>query len=69
MAVLPLVLLAAMDGSIRYLVMPHVTSALRSIADQALWVLDIYGFVAGSLPIAFGNIGDRAEYDLGRDGV
>lgn len=59
MAVLPLVLLVAMDGSILYLAMPHVTSALTPTADQALWILDIYGFVVGSLLIAFGNIGDR----------
>jgi DHA2 family multidrug resistance protein-like MFS transporter len=59
MAVLPLVLLVAMDGSILYLAMPRVTSALTPTADQALWILDIYGFVVGSLLIAFGNIGDR----------
>ncbi|MDW9613935.1 MFS transporter [Sinorhizobium meliloti] len=58
-AILPLVLLVAMDGSILYLAMPHVTSALMPTADQALWILDIYGFVVGSLLIAFGNIGDR----------
>jgi DHA2 family multidrug resistance protein-like MFS transporter len=58
-AVLPLVLLVAMDGSILYLAMPHVTSALQPTADQALWILDIYGFVVGSLLIVFGNIGDR----------
>jgi MFS transporter, DHA2 family, multidrug resistance protein len=45
MAVLPLVLLVAMDGSILYLAMPHVTSSLTPTADQALWILDIYGFV------------------------
>ena len=59
LAVLPLVLLVAMDGSILYLAMPHVTSALTPTADQALWILDIYGFMVGSLLIAFGNIGDR----------
>ncbi|MBB4279153.1 MFS transporter [Rhizobium mongolense] len=59
MAVLPLVLLVAMDGSILYLTIPHVTSALTPTADQALWILDIYGFVVGSLLIVFGNIGDR----------
>ncbi len=58
-AVLFLVLLVAMDGSILYLAMPHVTSALMPTADQALWILDIYGFVVGSLLIAIGNIGDR----------
>ncbi|MFC6486618.1 MFS transporter [Nitratireductor sp. GCM10026969] len=59
MAVLPLVLLVAMDGSILYLAMPRVTSAITPTADQALWILDIYGFVVGSLLITFGNIGDR----------
>jgi len=59
MAVLPLVLMVAMDGSILYLAMPRVTSALTPTADQALWILDIYGFVVGSLLITFGNIGDR----------
>jgi DHA2 family multidrug resistance protein-like MFS transporter len=58
-AVLPLVLIVAMDGSILYLAMPHLTSALKPSAEQALWILDIYGFVVGSLLIAFGTIGDR----------
>ena len=59
MAVLPLVLIVAMDGSILYLAMPRVTAALLPSADQALWILDIYGFIVGSLLITFGNIGDR----------
>lgn len=59
LAILPLVLLVAMDGSILYLAMPHVTSALTPTAEQALWILDIYGFVVGSLLITFGSIGDR----------
>lgn len=59
LAVLPLVLIVAMDGSILYLAMPRVTAALLPTADQALWILDIYGFVVGSLLITFGNIGDR----------
>lgn len=57
--VLGLVALVAMDGSVLYLAMPHLTSALTPTADQALWILDIYGFVVGSLLVAFGNIGDR----------
>ncbi len=48
-----------MDASILYLAMPHVTSALTPTAEQALWILDIYGFVVGSLLITFGSIGDR----------
>lgn len=57
--VLALVLLVAMDGSVLYLAMPRVTAAVLPTADQALWILDIYGFVVGSLLIAFGNLGDR----------
>ncbi|MET8830449.1 MFS transporter [Streptomyces sp. NPDC004610] len=53
------VLLVAMDGSILFLAMPRVSQALAPSADQALWVLDIYGFAVGSLLIAFGNLGDR----------
>lgn len=59
LTVLALVLLVAMDGSVLYLAMPRVTSALSPSADQALWMLDIYGFVVGSLLMTFGNIGDR----------
>ncbi|MEV5545282.1 MFS transporter [Streptomyces sp. NPDC052309] len=53
------VLLVSMDGSILFLAMPRVSQALTPTADQALWILDGYGFAVGSLLIAFGNIGDR----------
>ncbi|MBB1626134.1 MFS transporter [Achromobacter sp. UMC71] len=59
LTVLALVLLVAMDGSVLYLAMPRVTAMLSPTADQALWMLDVYGYVVGSLLIAFGNIGDR----------
>jgi DHA2 family multidrug resistance protein-like MFS transporter len=53
------VLLVSMDGSILFLAMARISQALTPTADQALWILDIYGFAVGSLLIAFGNIGDR----------
>lgn len=59
MTVLALVLLVAMDGSVLYLAMPKITSSIIPTADQSLWILDIYGFVVGSLLVAFGNIGDH----------
>ncbi|GAA2801950.1 MFS transporter [Saccharopolyspora taberi] len=59
LVVLGPVLLVAMDGSVLFLAMPKVTEALSPTADQALWILDVYGFAVGSLLIAFGNIGDR----------
>ncbi|MFC9914695.1 MFS transporter [Streptomyces sp. NPDC127197] len=59
LVVLGPVLLVAMDGSVLFLAMPKVAEALSPTADQALWILDVYGFAVGSLLIAFGNIGDR----------
>jgi DHA2 family multidrug resistance protein-like MFS transporter len=48
-----------MDGSILFLAMPRINQALSPTADQALWILDVYGFAVGSLLVAFGSIGDR----------
>ncbi|MFE3458065.1 MFS transporter [Nocardiopsis aegyptia] len=59
LTVLGPVLLVSMDGSILFLAMPRVSQALAPSADQALWILDVYGFAVGSLLIAFGNLGDR----------
>jgi len=59
LVVLGPVLLVSMDGSILFLAMPSVSQALTPTADQALWILDIYGLAVGSLLIAFGSIGDR----------
>ncbi|MGI5466682.1 MFS transporter [Streptomyces sp. CA-132043] len=59
LVVLGPVLLVAMDGSVLFLAMPKVSEALSPTADQALWILDVYGFAVGSLLVAFGNIGDR----------
>ena len=59
LVVLGPVLLVSMDGSILFLTMPTITHVLTPSADQALWILDIYGFAVGSLLIAFGNLGDR----------
>ncbi|AUI62252.1 MFS transporter [Amycolatopsis sp. BJA-103] len=53
------VFLVSMDGSILFLAMPRISQALAPTADQALWILDVYGFAVGSLLIAFGNLGDR----------
>ncbi|MBN6039838.1 MFS transporter [Amycolatopsis sp. 195334CR] len=59
LVVLGPVLLVSMDGSILFLAMPRIGEALAPSADQALWILDSYGFAVGSLLIAFGNLGDR----------
>ncbi|MEU0161486.1 MFS transporter [Streptomyces sp. NPDC006261] len=57
--VLSLVGLVAMDNSVLYLAMPSINDAISPSASQALWIVDIYGFVVASLLIAFGNLGDR----------
>ncbi|OCG36867.1 MULTISPECIES: MFS transporter [unclassified Gilliamella] len=57
--ILALVLLVSMDGSVLYLAMPKITSSILPTADQSLWILDIYGFIVGSLLVVFGNIGDH----------
>ncbi|WP_134732764.1 MFS transporter [Amycolatopsis nivea] len=59
LVVLGPVLLVSMDGSILFLAMPTITHALAPTPDQALWILDSYGFAVGSLLIAFGSLGDR----------
>ncbi|GAA1571224.1 MFS transporter [Kribbella hippodromi] len=59
LVVLGPVLLVSMDGSILFLALPRISQALDPTADQALWILDVYGFAVGSLLIAFGNLGDR----------
>ncbi|WET79274.1 MFS transporter [Amycolatopsis sp. QT-25] len=53
------VFLVSIDGSILFLAMPRISQALTPTADQALWILDVYGFAVGSLLVAFGAIGDR----------
>ncbi|WP_460399752.1 MFS transporter [Actinophytocola sediminis] len=59
LALLGPVLLVSMDGSILFLAMPRISQALTPTADQALWILDSYGFAVGSLLITFGSVGDR----------
>lgn len=59
LVVLGPVLLVSMDGSVLFLAMPTITRSLRPSADEALWILDIYGFAVSSLLITFGSLGDR----------
>ncbi|SDI55133.1 MFS transporter, DHA2 family, multidrug resistance protein [Rhodococcus triatomae] len=56
--VLP-VLLASMDLSVLYLAMPAIGLDLDPTAGQALWMIDIYGFLLAGLLVTMGNVGDR----------
>ncbi|MEU8901220.1 MFS transporter [Nocardia sp. NPDC048505] len=53
------VLLVSMDVSVLFLAMPTMTVDLDPSATQALWILDIYGFMIAGLLITMGNLGDR----------
>ncbi|MFC9894931.1 MFS transporter [Nocardia sp. NPDC127579] len=53
------VLLVSMDVSVLFLAMPTLTVDLDPSATQALWILDIYGFMIAGLLITMGNLGDR----------
>lgn len=60
LAVLTLpILLVSMDVSVLYLAMPTLSHQLHPTATQALWILDIYGFLLAGLLITMGNLGDR----------
>ena len=51
--------LVAMDFSVLYLAVPHLTVDLAPSGVQQLWIVDVYGFLlAGSL-VVLGSIGDR----------
>ncbi len=51
--------LVAMDFSVLYLAVPHLTADLAPSGIQQLWIVDIYGFLlAGSL-VTLGTVGDR----------
>jgi MFS transporter, DHA2 family, multidrug resistance protein len=51
--------LYAIDGTVLYLAVPHISEALKPTSAQLLWILDIYGFVVAGSLITMGNLGDR----------
>lgn len=55
---LPTVLIA-LDMSVLYLAVPHLTESLHASALQQLWITDIYGFVVSGFLIMMGSLGDR----------
>ncbi|MDG4791769.1 MFS transporter [Micromonospora sp. WMMD1102] len=55
---LPTVLIA-LDMSVLYLAVPHLTEDLGASALQQLWITDIYGFVVSGFLIMMGSLGDR----------
>jgi DHA2 family multidrug resistance protein-like MFS transporter len=58
-ALVSVVLLLAIDGTVLYLAVPALTADIRPSATQLLWIGDIYGFVLAGLLITMGNLADR----------
>ncbi len=52
-------MLIAMDNTILFLSLPHITADLRASGPQMLWIQDIYGFLVAGLLITMGTLGDR----------
>src|SRR6266516_1694299 len=52
-------LLYAMDLTVLYLAVPHLSADLKPSSAQLLWIVDIYGFLVAGLLITMGTLGDR----------
>ena len=52
-------LLYAMDLTVLYLAVPHLTADLKPSSSQLLWIVDIYGFLVAGFLITMGTLGDR----------
>jgi DHA2 family multidrug resistance protein-like MFS transporter len=49
----------AMDLTVLYLAVPHLSEDLQPTSAQLLWIADIYGFMVAGLLITMGTLGDR----------
>ncbi len=52
-------LLYAMDLTVLYLAVPHLTADLKPSGSQLLWIVDIYGFMVAGFLVTMGTLGDR----------
>jgi DHA2 family multidrug resistance protein-like MFS transporter len=52
-------LLLALDSSVLFLALPHLTADLGAGATQQLWIIDIYGFLIAGFLVTMGTLGDR----------
>lgn len=49
----------ALDMSVLYLTLPHISAALGADATRELWILDIYPLLIAGLLVPMGALGDR----------
>jgi DHA2 family multidrug resistance protein-like MFS transporter len=52
-------LLLALDISVLYLALPHLSADLQPSSTQQLWIMDIYGFMIAGFLVTMGTLGDR----------
>jgi len=52
-------LLLALDLSVLYLALPHLSTDLGATGTQQLWITDIYGFMVAGFLVTMGTLGDR----------
>lgn len=52
-------LLLSVDVTVLNLALPALSSDLGASGTQALWIIDIYGFLVAGFLVTMGNIGDR----------
>lgn len=52
-------LLLSIDVTVLNLALPVLTSDLGATGTQALWIIDIYGFLVAGFLVTMGNLGDR----------
>ncbi|TDC42948.1 MFS transporter [Micromonospora sp. KC213] len=52
-------LLLSLDQSVLYLALPHLSAQLGADSTEALWILDIYGFMLAGFLVTMGTLGDR----------
>ncbi len=52
-------LLLALDLSVLYLALPHLSADLGATSTQQLWITDIYGFMVAGFLVTMGTLGDR----------
>ncbi|MCC5859083.1 MAG: MFS transporter [Ectothiorhodospiraceae bacterium] len=52
-------LLLGLDVTILYLALPALAADLQPSSTQALWIMDVYGFMIAGFLITMGSLGDR----------
>jgi MFS transporter, DHA2 family, multidrug resistance protein len=55
----PAFLLLALEASVLYLALPHLTAVLRPSSVQLLWITDIFGFLLAGFLVTMGTLGDQ----------